>query len=545
MRGFNILLTVAMLALMLVGALEVGLRLIGAGPQPTIHRFDADLGWVKAPFAESRRVSREFDVSFQIDAFGLRDDFAGPDTPQDAELARKRARFLEHAPDALASPGRGDNRRRVLVLGDSFVLGYTVDREALFVDLLERRYRAEGRAMDLVNAGTEGWSTDQEVLWYARNAHRFDADTVVLCTYDNDLWWNSQASYRRFPKPRFQPLVEGRQPQPEGLVLQDPGERAWWERSALGSFLSNMGERPATWTPAGSELKLDLESTDYFIEPPPEMVDALVAERTKAALLRLQQLCTQNGASLLVAPIPNKAAIVPKARERFMAKFAAIEGRIRPDQPVEFVLELCRELGIASADARPALQQAAAKGESLYYDSDWHLDPAGNHAFARFLHAELDARGLLAPATKSADFAPLPEAPLRWKPFALWGALTIVLGTLYRRMHHDESAARAYAQVGALVGVVIGIALGGSALVASIPPPWSMLLVLALVSALLTFIVVKLGPRLGTAAELLAAFTRRGHWYLMPLVVVLVTIGSLLVVAASSPLVAPFIYTLF
>jgi hypothetical protein len=123
--------------------------------------------------------------------------------------------------------------------------------------------------------------------------------------------------------------------------------------------------------------------------------------------------------------------------------------------------------------------------------------------------------------------------------------LTIVLGTLYRRMHHDESAARAYAQVGALVGVVIGIALGGSALVASIPPPWSMLLVLALVSALLTFIVVKLGPRLGTAAELLAAFTRRGHWYLMPLVVVLVTIGSLLVVAASSPLVAPFIYTLF
>ena len=31
----------------------------------------------------------------------------------------------------------------------------------------------------------------------------------------------------------------------------------------------------------------------------------------------------------------------------------------------------------------------------------------------------------------------------------------------------------------------------------------------------------------------------------MPLLVVLLTVGSLLVVAASSPLVAPFIYTLF
>ena len=62
---------------------------------------------------------------------------------------------------------------------------------------------------------------------------------------------------------------------------------------------------------------------------------------------------------------------------------------------------------------------------------------------------------------------------------------------------------------------------------------------------LLTFVLAKLGRRLSTIAELVAAFTRRGHWYLMPLIVVLLSIGSLLVVAASSPLVAPFIYTLF
>ena len=62
---------------------------------------------------------------------------------------------------------------------------------------------------------------------------------------------------------------------------------------------------------------------------------------------------------------------------------------------------------------------------------------------------------------------------------------------------------------------------------------------------ILGFVAYKLGRRLGTIAELFKAFTLRGHWYLMPLVVILLTIGSLLVVAASSPLVAPFIYTLF
>ena len=66
-----------------------------------------------------------------------------------------------------------------------------------------------------------------------------------------------------------------------------------------------------------------------------------------------------------------------------------------------------------------------------------------------------------------------------------------------------------------------------------------------LVLGLLTFVLYKLGERLGTIAELVRAFTLRGHWYLLPLLSVLLTVGSLLVVAASSPLVAPFIYTLF
>ena len=72
--------------------------------------------------------------------------------------------------------------------------------------------------------------------------------------------------------------------------------------------------------------------------------------------------------------------------------------------------------------------------------------------------------------------------------------------------------------------------------------PW---LLGGFVLAILGFVAFKLGRRLATILELVRAFTLRGHWYLMPLVAVLLTIGSLLVVAASSPLVAPFIYTLF
>jgi hypothetical protein len=51
--------------------------------------------------------------------------------------------------------------------------------------------------------------------------------------------------------------------------------------------------------------------------------------------------------------------------------------------------------------------------------------------------------------------------------------------------------------------------------------------------------------RLSVMLELFLAFVRRGHWYMLPVLVALLAVGGLLVVAASSPWLAPFIYTLF
>jgi hypothetical protein len=128
----------------------------------------------------------------------------------------------------------------------------------------------------------------------------------------------------------------------------------------------------------------------------------------------------------------------------------------------------------------------------------------------------------------------------------VFAGLWLVLGTAYAVSYRREQpVVTGFLCVGALLAAVFTIVLGGSWLVGKLPHalyPWFVLLFLAVV---LGFVAWKLGRRLGTIAELLRAFTLRGHWYLMPLVVVLLSIGSLLVVAASSPLIAPFIYTLF
>jgi hypothetical protein len=96
-----------------------------------------------------------------------------------------------------------------------------------------------------------------------------------------------------------------------------------------------------------------------------------------------------------------------------------------------------------------------------------------------------------------------------------------------------------------MLALVFTIAIGGSKLIGKLPPNVSAAAAVLLVGGILIFVLYKLGRRVATTWELFLCFTRRGHWYLLPLVVVLLSIGSLLVVAASSPLVAPFIYTLF
>ncbi len=118
----------------------------------------------------------------------------------------------------MTSPAKPAGKLRVLMLGDSFVQGYTVERQDLFVDVLERWWQAEGRDVDVINAGTEGYSTDQEALWLAGPGRAFQPDVVLLFPYQNDLYWNAATSYDRYQKPRINP--DGR---PELRVLADPG----------------------------------------------------------------------------------------------------------------------------------------------------------------------------------------------------------------------------------------------------------------------------------------------------------------------------------
>jgi hypothetical protein len=523
MRAFNVLLAVVVSVVIGLAVLELGLRFIpGFAPPPTLNTFDPVTGWSKVPEKSIvRRVGTEH-IHFDINENGLRDDPG-------------------------VGPSKEPNTFRVLMLGDSFVLGYTVERKDLFVDELEGWWKSEDRRVDVVNTGTEGWSTDQEVAWFLENGQRYKPDLVLLFPYENDIYWNGQASYATdLAKPLF-PTTGLYEPR----TLPEPRKKGMVESSASLSFVKRMGawlrEKLKGPGPMNPEF-------DVLLNDPPAAYPEWCA-RTENALGALREGCRLVGARLLLCPIPSKSAVDPDERAFFQQWAHGLNGlaadKWSPDRPVNFFLEAATKLGIESLDPRAELIAATKTKGKLYFEEDveWHFNARGNEVFATWLHDELDRREVFPPEHKKRAEGALPAhdsaaggVPSFLYVFAL---LWAVLGTAFCVTYPKEPKSRAYLGVGAMLAVVFTIVLGGGRLVRLIPHQWTPWIMGGFVVGVLGFVAWKLGRRLATIAELFRSFTLRGHWYLMPLVVVLLTIGSLLVVAASSPLIAPFIYTLF
>jgi hypothetical protein len=99
------------------------------------------------------------------------------------------------------------------------------------------------------------------------------------------------------------------------------------------------------------------------------------------------------------------------------------------------------------------------------------------------------------------------------------------------------------------LGVALYLTLLGAGLAYYFGSVWSgsvlgLIAVPVLLAAAL-FIAFKMIPKLPTLVELVNYLMDEGLWYLVPEVIVLVTVGMLLAIAAAYPIVSPLIYTLF
>jgi len=169
---------------------EIMLRAFSNTPLLRVHHHklfcehDPLLGWRKIANAKYTHRTSEYSVTESMNSRGIR----GPEY----------------------SYVKLDSEYRILVLGDSFAEGYSVEFDNLFSEILKRKLNLEGSGCyQVINAGVGGYSTDQEFLFFQSEGKKYNPNLTILLFYDNDAWYNTKSKYGRGHKPLFK-ITEGK-----------------------------------------------------------------------------------------------------------------------------------------------------------------------------------------------------------------------------------------------------------------------------------------------------------------------------------------------
>ncbi len=371
----------------LVGA-EIALRLFAHLPT-THHRlfceYDELLGWRKVPGASGWHITPEYRVFEEFNSRGLR----GP------EYAYRKP----------------DDVYRVLVLGDSFVEGYSVAYEDLFTERLRRMLEERtGRPVEIINAGTGGYSTDQELLFFNTEGVKYSPDLTVLTFYENDPLYNTQTRFFRGNKPMF--VLE---PDGELRLTNVPPEppRPSWRRRTVDWTLDNVRvARLASLAIRGNALLHDLavwlgltspwhpfdRSTgvpfeySVYVDPPTEEVEH-AWRVTEALVLELEARVEEAGGELLILYAPSIRVVDGDLCERLTRRYS-FEGKGCDDRAVgRRLAELTARNGLDLVDPTAMLKaeasRLAAAGKELYFREDGHWNEESNRLVAELLEGRI------------------------------------------------------------------------------------------------------------------------------------------------------------
>jgi SAM-dependent methyltransferase len=306
-------------------------------------RFDRQLGWAPLENITAVHNGKRATSIVHQNQYGMR----GPD---DIQL------------------NKTSGKKRVLVLGDSYVWGYGVDQSKLFSAPEVHRTDEE-----ILNFGVSGYGTDQEYLLYLRNGKDFVVDEVVVAfTPYNDVANNLASEQYSYLKPYF--TLEGGQ-----LVLHDNHVR----KKQFNS-IANALNRHSRVLNASSEL---LRKVEDALNPakPKEFASETVTDRdragvdlTVAILKKLQEAVAAHHAEFYVIFIPYKPHI---------------EKHVTDNHPlVPLIAAGLTRAGISYREPYPEFLKAAVAGSHPFNDPDNHFSAEGHALFAKFLTDTEQAR---------------------------------------------------------------------------------------------------------------------------------------------------------
>lgn len=349
----RILIRLAILAVASVIALlaaEAFIRLLPLLPvnaMGTVMRPDPILDHSLRPGARGRMMSMEYNVTYAINSLGMRDD------------------DLDDA----------DRSGRLLLLGDSFMEGYGVERGLILADRVEQPGRI------VMNAGVKSYSPLLEYLYLRHRGLVLKPDTVVLFFDLSDPANDAYYTRRLITDDSGLPLAI--RPRRAGaLPLTGPTAQFLENYSALFCYLRHAALK---YLPAGREdvgyagAALDLEPLFPGRDAIPDSDYYHRWEPSLRYLRLVRDLLADRGVAfrLVIYPYGHQVSADAWAEGRRAHNFPPGVSSRRPE---EFLLRFASAEGIPTLSLWDTFRNHPDPG-SLYFRHDGHWTAAG-HAVA-------------------------------------------------------------------------------------------------------------------------------------------------------------------
>ncbi len=346
--------------------LEVGVRYLnsfmGHYPQkdPILHHS-------LVPKAKLHTSNDEFDVTYQINSYGLRDNEYTLEKPNDVF--------------------------RILVLGDSYTFGIGSNLEDTFSKVLEKKLQSENpqRKIEVINGGCSSYSPLLEYLFLVYKGLALHPDLVIL-NYDmsdvqDDYKYGQVAVKDAEGKPIKVPPVDVQYYYKE-IKKGYQSKYAFLEKSELYQFIMKRyyqlaGKRDVPYFYQQAQVVAGNIEYDRDLPMRENAGDwKKYFENSAQNLKRIQNLLKENKIGFVIAIYPY-GNLLNEKEWAIGRKLRGFDAKVYHSQLFDYLSDFCKEQGIPFLNMTPDFQ--ASKDFPLYYPYDGHFTPAGNKVAAESL----------------------------------------------------------------------------------------------------------------------------------------------------------------
>ncbi len=334
-------------------------------PNKPIFKSDPELGWKF--IADVRGGIPELEVRniVKINKQGYRDDDFGP------EIMRKK---------------------RLFVIGDSFVANISVENQDVFTTFLEKNLPD----ISVMNLGVNGYSQVQEYLVMQKLLPVYRPQAIILLIYlRNDFLDNG--GYRwlsDLSSPAAVLINNGTDIKIEPPVIENEPSTRFWHFPGILTLIRLMNEAvsryalaysgavnvPTSTTPPEFYLgsrELTEDAFDLTSKKPSRLVRRLFRVM-KIMIRKINALAESYDVPVAYVLAPSYLQVDPEKWNAGLAEFGEPPEKYELDQPNKFLMDFAREEGLIMYDLLPRMRNETAAGVVLYHPEEIHWTAEGN-----------------------------------------------------------------------------------------------------------------------------------------------------------------------